>query len=223
MATFLNSLAKKKAKMAAEEQYGRIASDVQAAKMARIALENKGDVDVQALENKGAVDVTNLQETGSTLRTNITDTGNTLRRNLAEAGETQRTGMNLAEDARQFDKDYGLNVKKDTREQRQFDLEQAQAEYIDPFERESRRSQLEAEVPAARYSGRQSYRELDEMDAEEAAFRETSLRATAARRLERDQEIAAQNAFAEELGRQDLVRQKRKKSEDYLGTIFGGY
>jgi len=223
MATFISGLAKRKSQQAAADQFSRLSADIQAQKLARIALENQGDVDVQSLENVGALDVQRTSDKGALERTNVTEAGETLRRNIAEAGETGRVNIRQRESGRQFDLGYGLDKREDVRKQGVYEFERGQAEYLDPFYRQTKRTQLEAESEAAGVAGRESQREYFSMDAEDALKRRGALEQTEAKIARDRQERLAADALEEQAAMERLRKKKVRQSQDYLGTVFGGY
>jgi len=223
MATFMNSLVKEKAKKDAEEQFSRLAADIQSKKLARIGLENQGDIDVQKLSNEGAYAVQQLTNKGKVDVTNLEEAGATGRTNLVQAGESFRQGRQLAEDARTFDLEYGLSKRKDAREQGTYDFEQGEQQYLAPFAREANVAKYGSERRAAEVNRRTSESELDTMDLAAEASRKRKLKETERAETLRRQEVDARNALLESYGLEDLRRQKRRQSAEYLGTVFGGY
>ena len=223
MATFISGLAKRKSQQAAADQFSRLSADIQAQKLARIALENQGDVDVQSLENVGALDVQRTSDKGALERTNVTEAGETLRRNIAEAGETGRVNIRQRESGRQFDLGYGLDKATEERNKRAFEYDQAELEALEPFRRESRRSQYERRTATDVTEGRRSQREYDIMDEEDALARRGELEQTEARIARDRQERLAADALEEQAALERLRKKKVRQSQDYLGTVFGGY
>jgi len=170
MATFLNSLTKRKSQQRASEEFSRIASDIQAIKLERQQLENLGKTDVaninqatelgvQRLENKGYMDVTKTREAGDTLR-----------RQMAEAGETGRTNIRQAESGRQFDLGHALDVAEEARKAKGFKFKYGLAEQLAPFNVEATRSGYEADTLEAQQRAEEAYQSLD-LSKREAADR----------------------------------------------------
>ena len=166
MGTFLNSLNKKKSHERAASNFRDISSGIQDAKMARIALENEGDLDVRKSANRGILAVSKERTSRTLSDRRLAETGATGRARIADTGASDRQSLVTGENARQFDAGHALDTRKDSREGKAFDLNYDVAGRISGSRGDELISRAEADDVTNQLRARESRGILDDMDDE---------------------------------------------------------
>ena len=122
MATFMNSVTRKKAKDRAAANFRDIASSIQSSRDAREDLDRENVLAEQRLSNEGNMNVAR-EDTSRTLQDRrLSEAGETGRTAMSQAGQTYRQTSVNTEQGRQFDAEHALDRTKDAREGRESDL-----------------------------------------------------------------------------------------------------
>ena len=122
MATFMNSVTRKKAKDRAAANFKDIAGSIQSSRDAREDLDRENVLAEQRLSNEGNMNVAR-EDTSRTLQDRrLSEAGETGRTAMSQAGQTYRQTSVNTEQGRQFDAEHALDRTKDAREGRESDL-----------------------------------------------------------------------------------------------------